>query len=85
MNILVGNEVHYVPDILFEDGTYLDEEDYIATTLRYQKFVVEMLTKENSKKDRIKKGSKRSVIRTRVTLAEDKKNSGKSTEKKNLT
>jgi hypothetical protein len=84
MNILVGSEVHYVPDILFKDGTYLDEEDYIATTLRYQKFVVEMLLKENNKKGRIKKGSDTSV-RIKVAPTKSKKSSGTNTKKKSLT
>lgn len=41
MNIEVGGELHYVPDVLFEDGTYKDAEDYIKTTLAYRKMVTQ--------------------------------------------
>ena len=37
MNIKVGVDVHYVPDILFEDGTYKDADDYIKTVMWMQK------------------------------------------------
>ena len=46
MNIKVGSEVHYVPDILFKDGTFKNTDDYIATMLKYNKVVSEMLVTE---------------------------------------
>ncbi len=50
MNIKVGKEVHYVPDILFKDGTFKDADDYIITMLKYNKVVSQMLPVEEKVK-----------------------------------
>lgn len=57
MNIKVGNEIHYVPDILFEDGTYKDEEEYIRVALWLKKKAYELANNQKVEQKRTRKAT----------------------------
>ncbi len=70
MNIKVGKEIHYVPDILFKDGTFKDADDYIITMLKYNKVVSQMLPIEEKiiKKPRKTLTTRKKIINNIKTL-----------------